>query len=242
MSATAVKVRGLGKLYTHRLPRYRTVVGRLRRVLEGGRSSLPVWALRDVSFDVERGECLGVTGPNGAGKSTLLGLLAGILEPTSGTVEVSGRTSTFFSPHAGQQAELSVRDNIEIAGILMGLRRRELKRREDAILDFAGLTDVAEVRLGELSSGQVARAAFSTMIHSDIDLLLVDEALSAGDRAFQDKCRSAFARLRSEGKTLIVASHDEALLRSLAARPMRLRDGRAEFPEAPGSAREASHG
>jgi ABC-type polysaccharide/polyol phosphate transport system ATPase subunit len=197
-----------------------------------------VWALRDVSFEVGRGECLGITGPNGSGKSTLLAVIAGILEPTSGSVRVEGRVNTFFNLRAGLQAELSVRDNIEVCGILMGLRRWEVLRRLEAILDFAEMADLAEVRMAELSTGQAARITFSTAIHSDLDILLVDEVLAVGDQAFQEKCRQAFARLRREGKTLIVVSHDEALLRSLASRMLRLRGGRVDFPDAAGAVQE----
>lgn len=227
MTAKAVSVWGLGKLFHHRLPRYRTLVGRLRCALEGGRACIPVWALRGLTLDVGRGECLGITGPNGSGKSTLLGLIAGIIEPTEGGVRVEGRVNTFLNLHAGLQPELSVRDNIENGGILMGLRRREIRRRVPAILDFAEMGGLAEVRLGELSTGQAARVAFATRSHSDLDLLLVDEALSVGDRAFQEKCRDAFVRMRREGKTLVVVSHDEGLLRRLSSRMLRMDGGRA---------------
>ena len=221
-----VSARGLGKLYHHRLPRYRSLVGRLRRAFDGGSDRLPVWALRDISFEVGPGECLGVSGPNGSGKTTLLRLIAGILEPTEGAVEVSARTNTLLSLNAGLQGELSVIDNIEIGGILMGLRRREVLRRAEAILDFAGVPGLADVRMGELSNGQMSRVAFSTMVHSDLDLILVDEALAVGDADFQRKCRAAFARLRAEGKTLIVVSHDAGLLDGLDARPLTLSGGR----------------
>ena len=192
------------------------------RFMNGAPASLPVWALRDLSFSVERGDCLGVVGPNGCGKSTLLKLIAGIMEPTEGTLRVEGRASAFLSLGAALQPDLGVRDNVEIGGILMGLRRREILARTEAILDFAGATALAEVRLGELSTGQAARVAFSTMIHADLDLLLVDEALAVGDSAFQAKCLEAFGKLRKEGKTLVVASHDEGLLDALGARRLRL--------------------
>lgn len=238
MNAGAVSVRGLSKLFHHHLPRYRTMVGRLRCALGGGRPVLPVWALKDVSFEVGRGECLGVSGPNGSGKSTLLAVIAGILEPTSGSVGVEGRVNTFFNLRAGLQAELSVKDNVEICGILMGLRRWDIRDRLDAILDFAEMAQLAEVRMAELSTGQAARVAFAAAVHSDLDVLLVDEVLAVGDQAFQEKCRLAFARLRREGKTLLVVSHDEALLRGLAARVLRLREGRVTALEETAAPRE----
>jgi ABC-type polysaccharide/polyol phosphate transport system ATPase subunit len=225
---SVVSVRGVGKLFQHRLPRYRTLVGRLRRAWSGDAARIPVWALKGVSFDVERGECLGITGPNGSGKSTLLKIIAGILRPSEGSVRVEGRANTFFNLDAGLQTELGVRDNIEIGGILMGLRRRQVLDRVAAILDFAELAHLAEVRMAELSTGQVARVSFATMVHSDLDLMLVDEALAVGDSAFQDKCRRAFARLRGEGRTLIIVSHDEEMLRGMGSRMLRLDGGRAD--------------
>ncbi len=225
----AVRVEGLGKLFHHKLPRFDTLLGRLRRRLLPDGIEGSTWALRGLSFTVERGECFGVCGPNGAGKSTLLALIAGILEPTEGRLEIDGRTNAFLSLHAALQPELSVLDNIEICGILMGLRRREILRRTDAILDFAELAGRAEVRMAELSAGQTARVSFSTAVHADIDILLVDETLAVGDAAFQAKCVDAFARLRREGKTILTASHDQALLERIAARRLRLTAGRGEI-------------
>ncbi|MBI3549129.1 MAG: ABC transporter ATP-binding protein [Elusimicrobia bacterium] len=226
MSGAALEVRGLGKLFHHTLPRYRTMVGRLRRWADGGPSGLPVWALKDVSFEVARGECLGVMGPNGSGKSTLLALIAGILEPTEGAIRARGRVNTLLNLGAGLQQELSVRDNVEIFGILTGLSRRRALELTPRILDFAGVEPLAEVRMAELSSGQAARVAFSTAMHSDLDLLLVDETLSVGDSQFQAKCEGEFQRLRREGRTLIVVSHDEPALRAVATRILRLESGR----------------
>ncbi|MBI5882638.1 MAG: ABC transporter ATP-binding protein [Elusimicrobia bacterium] len=226
---SAVLVERLSKLFNHVLPRRNTVLGRLRG-LNGG---VETWALRDVSFEVEPGECFGITGPNGAGKSTLLSLIAGILMPTGGRVEVGGRTNAFLGLAHGLQPELSVLDNVEICGILMGMRRREALRRRDAILDFAGLSDRAELRLAELSTGQAARVAFSTALHADLDIMLVDETLSVGDAAFQAKCERAIDGLRRQGKTLLVASHDLELLRRICRRSLRLDQGRGELSIAP---------
>lgn len=222
----AVRLDKVSKRFEHILPRYNTLLGRLRRL--GGVGASDTWALREISLEVARGECLGISGPNGAGKTTLLALVAGILEPTSGTVDVDGRTNAFLSLHEGLQPELSVRDNIEICGILMGLRRREVLKRMDAILDFAELADRAEFRMAELSAGQTARVAFATAMNSDIDIFLVDEALAVGDAAFQAKCQSAFERLRREGKTALLASHEESLLERFCTRRLRLAGGRSQ--------------
>lgn len=224
MSA-AISVERLSKLFRHVLPRHNTLLGRLRGLGDG----LETWALKDVSFEVRPGECFGISGPNGAGKSTLLSLIAGILEPTSGRVSVEGRTNAFLSLGNGLQPELSVLDNIEIGGILMGLRRREILRRRGTILEFAGLAERAELRLAELSTGQIARVAFSTALHADLDILLVDETLSVGDAAFQVQCERAFADLSRQGKTILLASHDAELLRRLCKRSLKLDQGRGEL-------------
>lgn len=229
----AIRVEGLGKRFVHTLPRHHTLIGRLRLKLGGGDPPPSVWALRDVSFSVERGECLGLSGPNGAGKSTLLKIIAGIIAPTEGKVRVGGRVNTFFQIGAGIQRELSVRDNIEIAGVLMGLRRREILARAEEILRFAELPSLAEVRMADLSTGQTARVVFSTAIHADLDILLVDELLTVGDEEFQNKCLRAFEDLRSAGKTLIVASHDSELLDRVCSRRLRLREGRVERLDPP---------
>lgn len=222
MTQRAILAQGLGKRFEHTMPRRRTLLGRLL----GGAPPASIWALKDVSFEVSKGECFGIEGSNGAGKSTLLAIIAGILEPTCGRIEVNGRGNAFFHLSAGLQGELSVRDNIEICAILMGLRRRQALDRVEAILDFSGLGPYAEVRLAELSTGQAARVAFSTAMHADLDILLVDEALAVGDAAFQEKCRGAFESLRAQGKTLVVVSHDAALLKSVCSRTLKLEGGR----------------
>lgn len=233
----AVRARGLGKHFRHTLPRFDTLLGRLRRRLLPPGVEGSTWALRELSFEVARGECFGVCGPNGAGKSTLLALIAGILVPTEGLLEIDGRTNAFLSLHAALHPELSVLDNIEICGILMGLRRREVLRRTEAILDFAELAGRAEVRMAELSAGQTARVSFSTAVHADLDILLVDETLSVGDEAFRAKCERMFDKLCREGKTVLTASHDMGLLERIAPRRLRLDGGRGEVLGGPPPAR-----
>lgn len=222
MSAAAVSAESLGKTFLHTLPRSRTFLGQLRRMAGGQGPALQVRALRDVNFRVAQGECLGITGPNGAGKSTLLALVAGILSPTSGRITVQGRTNTIFKIQSGLQAELSVRDNIEICGILMGLRRREALDKLESILDFAELQRYADVRLAELSTGQAARVAFSTAMHSDLDILLIDELLAVGDAAFREKCIDALVRLNRAGKTLLLVSHEPEYVQRLCSQVLEL--------------------
>jgi ABC-type polysaccharide/polyol phosphate transport system ATPase subunit len=228
VSTFAIRVEGLGKCFRQTVPRQLTLAGRLRRRWKDEASASELWALRDVSFSLAPGELLGVSGPNGAGKSTLLRLLAGILRPTEGRVQTRGRVNTFFQIGAGIERELSLRDNIEISGTLMGLRRKAIRQCMDEILDFAGLVEKADVRMAELSSGQVARAAFATAVHADLDVMLVDELLAVGDAAFQAKCLQTFARMRADGRSLIVTSHDQELLARMASSRLHLSVGRMQ--------------
>jgi len=227
VTGLAVQAEGLGKRFQRTVPRHHTLIGRVRHQLLGDALPPSVWALKDLDLCVRRGECLGISGPNGAGKTTLLKLIAGILHPTEGSVRVFGSTNAFFQIGAGIQGELSVRDNIEISGILMGLSRGEVRGRMGAILGFSELAELADVRMAELSTGQAARVAFSTAIHSELDILLVDEVLAVGDAAFQEKCFAAFELLRAEGKTLLVASHDMGVLDRICTRGLGLRAGRS---------------
>ncbi|MDX6769538.1 MAG: ATP-binding cassette domain-containing protein [Elusimicrobiota bacterium] len=219
----AVRAVGLGKLFRRTSPRHDTIIGRLRHPVGPADST---WALREVSFEVGRGECFGVCGPAGSGKTTLLRLVAGILEPTEGLLEVDGRTNALLSLRAALHPELSVLENVEICGVLMGLRLTQIRRRAEAILDFAELTGRAGLRMSELPAGQAARVSFATAVHADLDILLIDEALAVGDAAFTAKCESALTRLRREGTTILAASHDPSLLARVASRHLRLDGGR----------------
>jgi ABC-type polysaccharide/polyol phosphate transport system ATPase subunit len=165
-------------------------------------------ALKDVSFTVARGEFFGVIGPNGAGKSTLLKILAGIYRPDSGTVRVHGRLSPFIELGVGFRNELTARDNIRINGTLLGLTRRELEQRFDAILEFAELERFVDQKLKNFSSGMLVRLGYSIALQIPFDILLLDEVLAVGDEGFQKKSITSFFELKEQGKTVILVSHD----------------------------------
>jgi ABC-type polysaccharide/polyol phosphate transport system ATPase subunit len=172
-------------------------------------------ALDGVSFDIREGECFGIVGPNGSGKSTLMKLIAGIYRADSGKVVVRGRLSPFIELGVGFSPELTGRDNIRINGTLLGLSKRELQRRFDDIVTFAELERFVDQKLKNYSSGMQVRLAYSIAIQVDFDVLLLDEVLAVGDKAFQEKCFETFERFRSEGKTIVFVSHDlEAVRRS----------------------------
>jgi ABC-type polysaccharide/polyol phosphate transport system ATPase subunit len=196
-------------------------------------SSVP--ALLEVSFDVAAGEMVGIVGPNGSGKSTLLKLLAGIVRPTRGSVEVRGRLAALLELGAGFHPEISGRENIEINGLLLGLSRRQIAERFDAIVRFAEIEDFLDAPLKTYSSGMAVRLGFSIAAHSDPDVLLVDEVLAVGDEAFSHRCLEKFAEFERAGKTILVVSHDLALVSERCRRAIWLDRGRLR---ADGPARE----
>lgn len=185
-------------------------------------------ALDDVSFTVTEGEFFGIIGPNGSGKSTLLKILAGIYRQDSGTVRVAGRLSPFIELGVGFNAELSARDNVRINGTLLGLGKRELADRFDAIFEFAGLQRFVDQKLKNFSSGMQVRLAYSIAIQVDFDVLLLDEVLAVGDAEFQEKCFATFQEFRAQEKTIVLVTHSLGSLTEHADRVLLLRGGEIE--------------
>lgn len=194
-------------------------------VLAGRGRWEPFWALRGVSFSVAQGETVGIVGGNGSGKSTTLRLIARILEPTDGEVRVSGRVGTLLDLEAGQHNDLTGRENIFLTGALLGLSRREVRRRFDAIVEFAGAAPFLDTPLRSYSTGMRVRLGFSVAVHVEAGILLVDEVLAVGDQAFQEKCLRKIADLQRAGTTVMFVSHDMALVRAVAKRVLWLDGG-----------------
>lgn len=182
-------------------------------------------ALRDISFEVHRGEFFGIAGRNGSGKSTLLKCMAGIYGVDQGRIWMDGRLSTFIELGVGFNQDLAARDNIVLNGIMLGLSPREARRRVDEVLDFAELREFEELKLKNYSSGMHVRLAFSVAIQVDADVLLVDEVLAVGDAAFAQKCFDVFNRMRDEGKTIVFVTHDMASLNRFCHRALLLERG-----------------
>ncbi|WP_294262339.1 ABC transporter ATP-binding protein [Propionivibrio sp.] len=175
-------------------------------------------ALKDVSFDIKKGETVGIIGRNGSGKSTLLQLVCGILKPTSGAVVVQGRVSALLELGAGFNPEFTGRENVYFQGAVLGFSKDDISRRFDAIATFADIGEFMEQPVRTYSSGMFLRLAFSTAIHTDPDILVVDEALAVGDIDFQAKCMTVFRRFRQRGVTVLFVSHDMNAVRSLCSR------------------------
>ncbi|MGH8501274.1 MAG: ABC transporter ATP-binding protein [Gammaproteobacteria bacterium] len=178
----------------------------------------PFWALRNVSFDLYRGESLGVIGGNGAGKSTLLKLIAGIIDPDSGHVQRADLRAAMLSLRIGFLPYLTGRENAILSGMLMGIRRREIERNMDEIIAFSGLKDFIDQHLNTYSAGMKARLGFAVAFLSDPDILLVDEALGVGDAQFRRKSGKLMREKIKSDKTVVIVSHSTAQLRALCDR------------------------
>lgn len=188
-------------------------------VMRGRRTiSEDFWALRDVSFQVRRGETFGLIGENGSGKSTMLKCLTRILRPTEGSVRVDGKVSALLELGAGFHPELSGRENVFLNGAILGLSQKELRNRFDEIVDFAGIGQFIDEPVKNYSSGMYVRLGFSVAINVDPDVLFVDEVLAVGDEAFQRKCNEKFAELRRAGKTIVLVSHGMVGVQNLCDR------------------------
>jgi ABC-type polysaccharide/polyol phosphate transport system ATPase subunit len=186
-------------------------------------------ALRDVSFEVRRGEFFGIVGRNGSGKSTLLKLLAGIYKADSGTIRTAGRVAPFIELGVGFNPDLSARENVELNGVMMGLSRREARARLDIVLDFAELREFVDLKLKNYSSGMMVRLAFALMIQSEADILLIDEVLAVGDASFQQKCADVFTEMRDGDRTLVLVTHDVGSVDRYCHRAMLLEEGEQRY-------------
>jgi lipopolysaccharide transport system ATP-binding protein len=184
------------------------------------------WALRDVSFEVKKGEAFGVIGHNGAGKSTLLKHLCGIMEPTLGTLEVRGRLSALIEVGAGFHEDLTGRENVYLNGTILGMSREEIRRKFDAIVDFSGLGDFIDTPVKRYSSGMYARLGFAVAAHVEPDVLVVDEVLSVGDYVFQRKGVEKMRAVLGGGTTVVFVSHNLHAVANLCQRAMLMEHGR----------------
>jgi lipopolysaccharide transport system ATP-binding protein len=239
MSETAVRTNRLGKAYRLGIDggAYATlresIVDASRRSLQrivGRRPPRParevLWALRDLSLAVDKGEVVGLIGHNGAGKTTLLKILSRITEPTSGWADVTGRVGSLLEVGTGFHTELTGRENIFLNGAILGMRRAEIRRRFDEIVAFAEVERFLDTPIKRYSSGMTVRLAFAVAAHLETEILLVDEVLAVGDAAFQRKSLGKMGEVAREGRTVIFVSHNLAIVRALCSRGVVLEHGR----------------
>ena len=221
-----IDVQDLGIRYDLRLTRKTTVRGAFRNLTRISRQDRSFWALRDVNFRVAHGESLAVIGPNGAGKSTLLQVLAGIMVPSEGRIDVVGNISTLLTLGAGFDLELNGRDNILLAGAFMGIDRQEMKERLPGIIEFADIGQFIDAPIRTYSSGMRARLGFSIATAVDPDVLIIDEVLGTGDAVFRVKSQRRVLELARAAKGIVMVTHDLHWAEEFCNRAMLLEKGR----------------
>lgn len=210
------------RLLQERIPSFKEYA--LRR-LRGKNTFATLWALRDISFEINRGEVVGVIGANGSGKSTMLRIIGRVLPPTSGWVQVRGEVAPILSIGTGFDPEMTGRENIFLNGAMLGFTRKEMRQKLGSIVEFTGLEDFIEAPLRTYSDGMRARLAFAIATDVNADLLLLDEILAVGDKDFHQKCVQRMTEYRQEGKTIIIVSHDLETLENLCSKILWIEHG-----------------
>jgi len=249
MSNTSLAFQGIWKKFTRgeRFDSLRDLIPSMGRWLfsSNHRDQLQkkeFWALRDVSFELPRGEALAIIGPNGSGKTTALKLLSGILKPNLGSIFVKGRLGALIELGAGFHPDLTGRENIYLNGTILGMKRAEIERKFDEIVEFSGLSEFLDTPVKRYSSGMFARLGFSVACHVDPDILLVDEVLSVGDYHFRQKCFDKMHEFTRKGTSVVFISHDMTAVGSLCQRALVLRKGEMLFLGDVASAIQRYHG
>jgi len=228
MSDVAIKVENISKLYQIG----DTSSGSLRETLSGLFSSgkkkrtEDFWALDDISFEVKKGEAVGIIGKNGAGKSTLLKVLSRITEPTRGRIEINGRVSSLLEVGTGFHPELTGRENVYLNGTILGMSRAEVKAKFDEIVDFSGVEKFLDTPVKRYSSGMKVRLAFAVAAHLEPEILIIDEVLAVGDAEFQKKCLGKMQDVAGHGRTILFVSHNMAAVRALCNHSIWLKKGK----------------
>jgi lipopolysaccharide transport system ATP-binding protein len=243
MAGLAIRADGLSKRYrlgeTVRHDTLRDQLASLfRRGTKKREAPKEFWALRDVSFEVRRGEVLGIVGHNGAGKSTLLKILSRITSPTTGSAQLFGRFASLLEVGTGFHPELTGRDNIFLNGSILGMGRREIQAKFDEIVAFAEVEEFIDTPVKRYSSGMYVRLAFAVAAHLEPEILLVDEVLAVGDVAFQQRCLNRMNTVASEGRTVLFVSHNMAAITQLCTTAILLRKGQVEARGTPAEVTE----
>lgn len=231
MSDIAIKVEGLGKEYIigHKKEGdLRNAFGqKLHQLFNGSQTKESFWALKDINFEIKKGEAVGIIGRNGAGKSTLLKILSRITEPTTGRFEINGRVSSLLEVGTGFHPELSGRENVYLNGTILGMKRTEIKDKFDEIIGFSGIEKFIDTPVKHYSSGMKVRLAFSVAAHLEPEILIIDEVLAVGDAEFQKKCLGKMDDVsKNDGRTVIFVSHDMNAIKQLCSKGIVLDNSR----------------
>lgn len=214
MPSNSIEITNVWKLF--RRQKQRTFKEMLPALIGGGKKNVidSFWALQDISFQIKKGETFGIIGPNGSGKSTLLKILAGVTQPSKGEFKLNGVIAPLIELGAGFHPEMTGRENIFLNSIILGATREQTTPKIQSIIDFSEIADFIDQPVKHYSSGMYMRLAFAVAIHTDFDVLLVDEILAVGDEKFQKKCYNKMREFKKQGKTIVLVSHNLATVRS----------------------------
>lgn len=228
----SITITHVSKLF--RRQKQRTLKEMLPALTKGKKNVIDsFWALKDVSLKIAQGETFGIIGPNGSGKSTLLKLIAGVSQPSSGSISVSGQIAPLIELGAGFHPELTGKENVYLNGVILGLTRADITSKFKSIVDFAELWEFIDQPVKHYSSGMYLRLAFAVAIHTNPDILLIDEILAVGDAAFQEKCLAKMHQFHDQSKTIIMVTHSLDSVASFCTRAAYLKNGHVQHLGAP---------
>lgn len=220
---TAIKLENVSKLFTKQ--NQRTFKEFIPALLGRKKTHETFWALRDIDLEIKKGETVGIIGPNGSGKSTLLKLIAGVSQPTEGKITVNGKIAPLIELGAGFHPELTGRENVYLNGVILGMSRAEVDAKFQEIVDFAELWEFIDQPVKHYSSGMYLRLAFAVAVHTEPEILLVDEILAVGDQKFQQKCYDAIEYMQKKGKTIFFVSHANNIVEHISDTVIIIKDG-----------------
>jgi ABC-type polysaccharide/polyol phosphate transport system ATPase subunit len=222
----AIKFENVSKMFRLNRQKHGTLKSFLTSLVSRGGRNEEFWALKDINFELEKGETLGLIGPNGSGKSTLLKVMTNILKPTKGMVNITGEVSGLLELGAGFHPDLTGRENIYLNGSILGFKKKEIDARYDEIVSFAGLSEFIEMPVKYYSLGMYMRLGFSIAINVSPDIFLIDEVFAVGDQDFQNKCLLKIAELKKRQATIIIVSHSMEMIRNFCTTCLFLDKGR----------------
>lgn len=228
-SDVAISIQGLSKKYVIGTKADGSLRGTLANIFNTAKKGKDFWALKDISFDIKKGEVVGIIGKNGAGKSTILKVLSQITGPTEGRIEIEGRVASLLEVGTGFHPELTGRENIYLNGTILGMSRKEVKAKFDEIVAFSGVEKFIDTAVKHYSSGMYVRLAFAVAAHLEPEILIIDEVLAVGDASFQKKCLGKMEEVAKHGRTVIFVSHDMGAVASLCDRGILLEKGQVKM-------------
>ena len=226
MEEIAIAVKHLNKSFKTNITKQSTVFDKICSFGKKLNSNEKLDVLKDISFEIKKGELVGIIGKNGIGKTTLLRIISNIYRPDSGHIQINGKVALFLELGTGFQLDLTARENIILLGMIIGFKKNEIEQKIPKIMKYAGLEKFLDSKLKHFSSGMFARLAFSTAIQMEYDIFLIDELLAVGDEEFQKKSFDTFMELKKQGKTFLVVSHNHDMLKQISDRMILLHDGK----------------